>query len=208
MATIQQILANRQNAQSSTGPRTAEGKLASSRNSFKSGIYAESELIPGEDPVQLETLKSEYYERFHPATVEARELTDSLIRSTWLLRRLSTAEAAIFRIPVAGIDPADTGAAIAAHYFNSSRQLEAIQRRINAVNRNYHRDLKALQSLPRPDAAPAQPAEAKAPEPDFASFLHAYLNPPYMSTPLDLGPVTEADLYGGSDEDTPEDLAA
>jgi hypothetical protein len=35
-----QINANRENAQKSTGPRTAEGKAASSRNGLKHGLRA------------------------------------------------------------------------------------------------------------------------------------------------------------------------
>jgi hypothetical protein len=38
MATEKQIAANRANAQKSTGPRTAAGRLKSSRNSFRHGL--------------------------------------------------------------------------------------------------------------------------------------------------------------------------
>ena len=185
MATSKQIQANRQNAQSSTGPVTAEGKLASSRNALKTGIWAESEIIPGEDPSHLEALRSEYYECHQPATPEARDLVDSLVRSTWLLRRLAKAEPAIINA-APGATPEEC---FANAWLNNSRQLEAIQRRINAVNRNYHRDLKALQSLPQPEsepaAQPAQPTANASSTPDFTSFLTAYLNPPFLQTKFD-----------------------
>jgi len=54
MATDRQIAANRANAQKSTGPRTQAGKAASSANAIKSGVYAQSTLIPGEDPAEYE----------------------------------------------------------------------------------------------------------------------------------------------------------
>jgi hypothetical protein len=38
MATEKQILANRRNAQKSTGPKTAAGRLKSSRNAFRHGL--------------------------------------------------------------------------------------------------------------------------------------------------------------------------
>ena len=50
MASIRQIEANRFNAKKSTGPRTAEGKSRSRMNALKSGIDAQAETIPTEDP--------------------------------------------------------------------------------------------------------------------------------------------------------------
>ncbi|HSU30291.1 MAG TPA: hypothetical protein VLJ11_03565, partial [Bryobacteraceae bacterium] len=43
---------NRQNALHSTGPRTPEGKRASSRNSFQHGLYSKQLVLPGEDPAE------------------------------------------------------------------------------------------------------------------------------------------------------------
>jgi len=56
MATAAQIAANRANAQHSTGPRTPEGKTASSMNALKHGADAASVVIPGEDPAQYDRL--------------------------------------------------------------------------------------------------------------------------------------------------------
>jgi hypothetical protein len=62
MATQKQIDANRRNAELSTGPQTPEGKQVASLNALQSGIYAESTVIPGEDPTELLALVAEYYE--------------------------------------------------------------------------------------------------------------------------------------------------
>jgi len=56
MATPAQILANRTNAQKSTGPRSAEGKAVSRFNALKHGLDAESIVLPGEDPADYEAL--------------------------------------------------------------------------------------------------------------------------------------------------------
>ncbi len=88
MATQNQIAANRRNAQRSTGPITPEGKQASSRNALQSGIYAEKEVLPFENPTQLTALIAEYHDRWYPTTPEARALVDSLVHHEWLLRRL------------------------------------------------------------------------------------------------------------------------
>ena len=53
MATAAQQRANQENAQHSTGPRTAEGKQRSSQNALKHGLCALDPLIPGEDPRRI-----------------------------------------------------------------------------------------------------------------------------------------------------------
>lgn len=53
MASEKQIRANRANARKSTGPRTAEGRLKSSRNAFRHGLSLPLEL----DPAMLEKAK-------------------------------------------------------------------------------------------------------------------------------------------------------
>jgi len=83
MSTLQQIEANRLNAQKSTGPRSAEGKAAVRFNALKSGIDAQSQVIPGEDPAALAALAAEYHDRYQPATPEVRALVDTLITAEW-----------------------------------------------------------------------------------------------------------------------------
>ena len=78
MATQRQIEANRRNAQKSTGPSSVEGRAVSRSNAVKTGIYAKSMIIPGEDPAQLEALTAEYHRQSQPAPL-ARFLVDSLI---------------------------------------------------------------------------------------------------------------------------------
>ena len=64
----------------STGPRSAEGKAVSRLNALKTGIYSKGEVVlPTENPDDLETLTSEYYDRFAPNDPEQRCLVDSLI---------------------------------------------------------------------------------------------------------------------------------
>jgi len=43
MATVKQQLANRRNAQASTGPKTEAGRATSSKNSLKHGLTAETD---------------------------------------------------------------------------------------------------------------------------------------------------------------------
>ena len=60
MATPAQLAANRANAQSSTGPRSVEGKSVSRFNALKHGIDAASIVLPGEDPADYQALADAY----------------------------------------------------------------------------------------------------------------------------------------------------
>ena len=51
MASEKQIAANRANAQKSTGPKTAAGKLKSSRNAYRHGLSCPLRFDPSFDPI-------------------------------------------------------------------------------------------------------------------------------------------------------------
>ncbi len=57
-------------------------------NAFKTGIDAQSLIIRAEDPVALELLTRQYYERFQPQGPAECNLIDTAIADSWLLRRL------------------------------------------------------------------------------------------------------------------------
>jgi hypothetical protein len=78
---------NRQNAQHSTGPRTSDGKLASSRNSLKHGLAGGTLLIPGEDPAAFEALRDALLEEHQPATQTEELLVQEMAQSWWLTQR-------------------------------------------------------------------------------------------------------------------------
>src|SRR3982751_6540025 len=87
MATPAQQLASRANGALSHGPSSVEGKAISSRNSLKLGITAESMIIPGEDPGDLERLTAAYHAQFQPVgPVETAFLHDA-IRAQWMRNR-------------------------------------------------------------------------------------------------------------------------
>jgi hypothetical protein len=117
-----QIQASRLNSQKSTGPRTAAGKAISCLNPLTTGIYAQAEIITGENPNHLAALAAEYFDRFQPDAPEQRALIDTLVHSEWTLRRLRRAV-----------------------NYDESKVFSRLQRRIDATQRNYQRALKQLQ---------------------------------------------------------------
>jgi hypothetical protein len=152
----------------STGPRSAEGKARSSRNALKSGIYAKSLVIPGEDPAHLDTLRDEYSQRFCPDLPEQRDLVDILVRSTWTLRRLAVAEAQVFAFQMDTVYKLSSEAPLGHAFSFGDRTLSRLQRMVNSTQRNFRdalRELERLQSIPIDFDPPAAPIIEPHPPP-------------------------------------------
>lgn len=87
IALTPRALANRRNAQNSSGPRTHMGKLASSRNSTKHGLAGGVLLIPGEDPAALAALQTALLDEYQPANSTEHILVEEMAQSHWLTQR-------------------------------------------------------------------------------------------------------------------------
>jgi hypothetical protein len=155
MATDAQTEANRRNSLRSTGPRTQAGKSASSQNAVRGGLYARSLLIPGEDPVELEALARDYFESCNPQTPTEAALVAQLLRSEWLIRRMTTVESQLWSFHDQGNrkyaerrgEDLDEPHLLALAYFDFDNRLVLIQRRISSLERAYHRALTDLDRL-------------------------------------------------------------
>ncbi len=169
MASSAQITANRLNAQSSTGPRTGDGKAASRFNALKHGIDARSLVIPGEDPTELEALALEYHQQFNPQGPLEDYLVGTIVQSDWNRRRYTRIEAQILQ---AQLD-AFTGKAA-----------QLIFRRLAAAERSYFRALKELRRAQRErSAAEEAEAESLAAEPNPKPPAPVSVIPPPASDP-------------------------
>lgn len=78
---------NRSNARHSTGPKTEQGKLASSRNSLKHGLASGEILLEGEDPAAFEDLQASLVRSYQPATEMETLLVKEMAQSYWLTQR-------------------------------------------------------------------------------------------------------------------------
>jgi hypothetical protein len=145
MSTQKQIEANRRNSQHSTGPRTPAGKAASRGNAMRSGIYAESLAIRGEDPGALQQLTAEYFREYHPVTARERDLVDAIVRNEWILRRMGLVEAELWNhyfkstdvtLPGSRWDTIKREFMLAQGFLAIGAGLERLQRRISAVERS------------------------------------------------------------------------
>ncbi len=166
MASLRQIDANRRNAQKSTGPKSPQGKAASSLNALKTGIHSETAVLPCEDRAAHDALVASYYDRFRPTLPEVRVYVDEIIRCEWTLRRLRRTESELTSyIHENSFDPdpdfpLGQPAAIDAKVFSS------LQWRLNAIRKARKEALACLRDLrenPIPDPPPAKPVPTSPP---------------------------------------------
>ena len=87
MTTEAQISANRQNAEKSTGPRTAEGKAAISRNAIKHGLFAEETVINGEDQGRFELRRVVMLDEWQPVGPMETMIAERIVSLSWRLNR-------------------------------------------------------------------------------------------------------------------------
>ena len=97
MSSQRQIDANRLNAQKSTGPSTPEGRAAASLNSLKYGLYAETLILPGEDPAAFEALVDRLDAEYQPATPTEEAFVSQIAMATWRRARIQRMEVAYYK---------------------------------------------------------------------------------------------------------------
>jgi hypothetical protein len=165
---------------SATGPRTPEGKLASSRNSLKHGLSTGTLLIPGEDPSAFEALRDALHQEHEPADATEQILVDDLAQSHWLRQRAIRFQNGCFT-PDGGVD---------------EKRLALFLRYGATHERAFHKALSALLRLQKERRKAAQPTPAPRPQefvsqtspaaPRFVSqnrFVSQPVAAPQLSTP-------------------------
>jgi len=97
MSSQLQIEANRLNAQKSTGPTTPEGRAAVRLNSLKYGLYAETLILPGEDPAEFDALLDRFHAEHQPATPTEEAFVSQIVMATWRRARIQRMEVAFYK---------------------------------------------------------------------------------------------------------------
>jgi len=170
MATTNQIAANRRNAEKSTGPRSAEGKAASSRNALKTGLYCRGIIIGKENPQQLDELEAAFTAEYAPATPTERSLVDSLVHLEWMLRRYRWLESEVWYATLDLLTPDKREATWTGHAFIDHPAISRIHRLRTATQRSFHETVTKLRAIQaeRAAAAALQPEmePASAPKAD------------------------------------------
>jgi hypothetical protein len=97
MSTDRQIEANRLNAQSSTGPSTPEGRAAVRLNGLKYGLYAETLVLPGEDPAEFDAMLDRLDAEHQPATPTEEIFVSQIAMASWRRARVQRMEVAFYK---------------------------------------------------------------------------------------------------------------
>ena len=92
-----QINANRENAKKSTGPRTAAGKEASSRNRLLHGLRAHKHILLDEDPAEFLRRVQDNLDRFQPVGPTEEDIVLHIAADQWRFKRTLTIEEGLYR---------------------------------------------------------------------------------------------------------------
>ena len=103
MGSTARIRANRTNALSSTGPRTATGKIKVATNAIKAGLFARTLVVPalGENANEFEQFRLAVVTDLEPNGSVEWELADRVAGLLWRMRRVVRYESAAMSCPTA-----------------------------------------------------------------------------------------------------------
>ena len=97
MTSHKQLVANRANAQRSTGPKSAIGKARSRINGWKHGLSAGTLVVGDEDPADFDRLRADFEAEFYPQTEMEFLLVERAATLLWRSRRVPAFEAIIIK---------------------------------------------------------------------------------------------------------------
>jgi hypothetical protein len=193
MASPARIVANQNNAQLSTGPRTEAGKARVSRNAATHGLTSKKFVLASEDQAAFEQLREGILESWRPVSEQEHQLAELLAQAQWRLSRLRTTETAFLDQCVAEIleqqPELDPDQALAFVFISPvhAKRLSLFLRYQTSIERAYNKakaDLEQAQKQRRQndqdDAIAETWTEAAVPEP--VGFVS---QPQPHSVPLD-----------------------
>jgi hypothetical protein len=172
MASAAQIHANRENAQRSTGPRTEAGKQATRHNALKHGLAAESLIIRGENPAELNSLRAQLRADYAPASETEAMLVEEIAQCWWRLQRARAQEKRSISVSMECMQP------------YNPEDLGPIIRYIAHAERGWHRAITQLRTVQN-DGLKREadhPATTPVPQPDEETKVMAVGSVPQTHT--------------------------
>jgi hypothetical protein len=147
MATEAQIVANRRNAQASTGPRSAEGQRRVSRNAITHGLDCREVVMRGEDPAAFDHYRQAMLADNLPVGAQEQDCVERMVAAQWRIRRAWRAEPQIHAQACERMGcQADVGTVIL-YDLNNEKGLTQVERKETTFSREYLRWSRRLQEL-------------------------------------------------------------
>ena len=164
MATEKQRQASRANGARSRGPSTPQGKLNSSRNSFRHGLLAGTVVLEVESKGRFLELAKELFAEYQPATPTETMLVETMAAARWrLLRTWGLQKAALDHDIAACRQDSDSALARAAAAFRTSPDQPSshhlLLRYETAADRQFNRALARLTKVRDARVREAIPSE-------------------------------------------------
>jgi hypothetical protein len=141
-------IANADNAQLSTGPRTDEGKRQSSQNARTHGLTAQHPVISDEDRAAFDQLRAQLHAETKPQGTLQQIVFEELVHAAWNLRRVRAMEA---ELNASAPDALLTDDPLLKAE-GPGTQLDRLARHHTRIERTFFRSLRELKAL-QTDAA-------------------------------------------------------
>src|SRR6266446_3719055 len=173
MPTERQSESARINGAKSHGPKSAEGKEKSSRNSLRHGCTAHhSLLLACEDRGELDKMRDKYNAMHKPVTLEEQDLVDEMISARWRILRALSIEVALIDTEMVTEEPKlkqkfvtiDTGMVLSSAFrtladeSRSTALLSRYESRLRRIHKQAHAMLLRVQELRQPEPDKVGPA--------------------------------------------------
>jgi hypothetical protein len=130
---------NRENAQKSTGPKSAAGKAVSSRNALKEGFTASFAIVAPEDEEFYEQFVASHRTELNPQGAQQEDIFRRITLAAWNIRRIEKLTFALYE--ETGTDPLASGDPAILSKF------ERYTRHQTLNDRAYYRGVKQLRLL-------------------------------------------------------------
>ena len=169
MSTPKQIAASRANGNRSKGPVTAQGKLSSSRNSTRHGLFAQTIVLEDEKEQEFLALLNELLDEHKPATPTETMMVEAIAAARWRQDRIWGMQKVAFDHDVSS-SPATSAApplraVLSLHSSPETvRAHELLLRYDIAFDRQISRALLRLQQLQDRRAQSQEKSQQKLPE--------------------------------------------
>src|SRR5437660_11707164 len=183
MTTERQSESARINGAKSHGPKSAEGKKKSSRNSLRHGCTASHTLILAcENPKDFERMVEKYDTTYKPVTLEEQDLVAEMISARWRIRRATGIQTNLIDCEMVTDEPklklkfaeVDCGMVLASAFrsladeSHSMTMLNRYESRLRRIHKQAHAMLLRLRQERVSEPAPPPPPPVPAPAPYLA----------------------------------------